>query len=94
MHIRQRSMRRTGVLGATVNLALALFLVTFGASVASAQNKGFVALLGANAVAVIDTTTNTVVATVPVGSQPTSVRVTPDGAFVYVANRLVTTSRL
>src|SRR5919205_597221 len=76
------------VLGATVKVTLALFLVIFGASVALAQNKAYVALLGSNAVAVIDTTTNTVITTIPVGSQPISVDVTPNGAFVYVANQL------
>jgi YVTN family beta-propeller protein len=37
-------------------------------------------------VSVIDTATNTVVATVPVGSDPFAVAVTPDGTHVYVAN--------
>ena len=75
------------VLGATVKVTLALFLVIFGASVSLAQNKAYLALLGSNAVAVIDTSTNIVVATVPVGSQPTTAKVTPDGAFAYVTNR-------
>ena len=37
-------------------------------------------------VSVIETASNTVVATVPVGGAPRGVAVTPDGAFVYVAN--------
>jgi YVTN family beta-propeller protein len=37
-------------------------------------------------VSVIDTTTNTMVATVRVGPLPTGVAITPDGAFAYVAN--------
>ena len=37
---------------------------------------------------VIDTATNTVTATIPVGSSPFGVAVTPDGAKVYVANNL------
>ena len=36
----------------------------------------------------IDTTTNTLVATVPVGASPGGVAVTPDGAFVYVTNAI------
>ena len=40
----------------------------------------------AGTVSVIDTATNTVVATVAVGSLPTGVAVTPDGTHVYVAN--------
>jgi YVTN family beta-propeller protein len=35
---------------------------------------------------VIDTTTNTVVAIVPVGVGPVAVAITPNGALVYVAN--------
>lgn len=38
------------------------------------------------AVSVINTTTNAVVATVPVGTQPAGVAITPNGAFAYVAN--------
>ena len=34
----------------------------------------------------IDTTSNTVAATIPVGSAPTGVAVTPDGSRVYVTN--------
>ena len=34
----------------------------------------------------IDTATNTVIATIPVGSSPLGVAVTPDGRKVYVAN--------
>ena len=39
-----------------------------------------------NTVSVIDTATNTVIATVPVGIYPIGVAVTPDGTKVYVAN--------
>src|SRR5688572_19372268 len=38
-------------------------------------------------VSVIDTATNTVTTTVPVGSFPSDVAITPDGAFAYVVNR-------
>jgi uncharacterized repeat protein (TIGR01451 family) len=38
-------------------------------------------------VSVIATVTNTVTATIPVGTNPLGVAVTPDGAFVYVTNR-------
>lgn len=43
-------------------------------------------LQSSNAVAVINTATNRVVATVPVGSTPLGVAVHPAGTFVYVAN--------
>ena len=39
-----------------------------------------------NDVSVIDTATNTVIATIPVGSTPYGVAVTPDGSKVYVTN--------
>ena len=39
-----------------------------------------------NTVSVIDTATNTVTATVPVGKCPMGVAVSPDGTKVYVAN--------
>ncbi len=39
-----------------------------------------------NSVSVIDTATNTVVATAPVGATPTGVTVNPIGTFTYVAN--------
>ena len=39
-----------------------------------------------NTVSVINTATNTVAATIPVGSDPNGVSVSPDGSKVYVAN--------
>ena len=36
----------------------------------------------------IDTATNTIAATVPVGTVPQGVAITPNGAFAYVANAL------
>src|ERR1044072_2664410 len=66
-------------------VTLALFLVVFGASAALAQTRGYVTNSGNNTVSVIDTATNTVVATIPVGS-PQGIAVTPNGAFAYVAN--------
>jgi len=46
----------------------------------------YVANSESNNVSVIDTATNKVIATVPVGSRPRGVAVTPDGTKVYVAN--------
>jgi len=40
-----------------------------------------------NDVSVINTETNTVIATIPVGQNPTSVAVSPDGTRVYVTNQ-------
>jgi YVTN family beta-propeller protein len=41
---------------------------------------------GAKSVSVINTTTNTVVATIGVGSEPVGVIISPDGAHAYVTN--------
>ena len=38
------------------------------------------------AISVVNTTTNAVVATVPVGAEPAGLAITPDGAFAYVTN--------
>ena len=64
---------------------LTLLLVVF-ASAAIAQTKGYVTNAFDDSVSVIDTATNTVSATIPVGSGPQGVAATPNGAFVYVAN--------
>jgi uncharacterized protein (TIGR03437 family) len=53
---------------------------------AHAQGLAYVANFGSNNVSVIDTSSNIVIATVMVGSQPQGIAVTPDGASVYVAN--------
>jgi YVTN family beta-propeller protein len=60
--------------------------VLFGASVVFAQTRAYVPNVGDFTVSVIDSATNTVVATVPVGVLPIAVAVTPDGAFAYVTN--------
>jgi YVTN family beta-propeller protein len=39
-----------------------------------------------NTVSVIETASNTVVATIPVGQVPTGVAITPDGTRAYVTN--------
>src|SRR5215470_11885649 len=51
----------------------------------SAQNA-YITNSGSNTVSVIDTATNTVVSTIPVGISPAGVAVTPDGSNVYVTN--------
>lgn len=59
----------------------------FGSSpLACAATLAYVANFGSNNVSVIDTSSNTVMATVMVGSQPQGVAITPDGSSVYVAN--------
>ena len=46
--------------------------------------------IGSNTVSVIDPATNTVVATIPVGSSPIGIAFNPDNGFMYVANLLAT----
>src|ERR1017187_594599 len=65
---------------------LALIGLWGSSQVAYAQARAYVANFGSNSVSVIDTSSNTVVATVGVGSQPNGVAITPDGTRAYVAN--------
>ena len=53
---------------------------------AHAQVRAYVTNTDCDTVAVIDTVTNTVVATVPVGNGPFGLAITPDGMRAYVAN--------
>lgn len=43
---------------------------------------------GNNTVSVINTATNTVIATIPVGASPDQVTILPDGTFAYVTNQV------
>ncbi|MDW5551992.1 PKD domain-containing protein [Methanosarcina sp.] len=58
-----------------------------GIAVAPDGKKLYVADRDIKGVSVIDTFTNTVIATVPVGVNPLGVAITPDGKKVYVTNR-------
>ncbi len=64
-------------------LAMGLGLM---ASPAEAAPFAYVANANSNNVSVIDTATNSVVATVPLGFSPAGVAVTPDGKHVYVTD--------
>src|SRR2546429_4854590 len=63
-----------------------LLLGALGHARAEAQALAYVPTHKSNTVSVVNTATNTVVATVPVGIQPLAVAITPDGAFAYVTN--------
>lgn len=78
----ERSLR---VLLRRLGLSL-LTLATLGSASAEAQTFAYVVNSSSNSVSVIDTSKNTVVATVPVNSSPQSVAVSPDGTHAYVAN--------
>src|SRR5438128_5291975 len=71
------------------HLSIVLFLllsmgVGFGTATAQAQTRAYVTNESSNTVSVIDTATNTVVATIPVGPVPVGVAITPDGTRAYV----------
>jgi len=65
---------------------LFLFGMTLVAIPAQAQARAYVTDQGSNTVSVIDTSTNTVVATIPVAGGPSGVAITPDGTRAYVTN--------
>ena len=58
-----------------------------GMSITPDGSRLYVTTYGSNSVKVIDTASNTVVATIGVGQLPLGVDVSPDSAWVYVANR-------
>jgi YVTN family beta-propeller protein len=67
-------------------LAFALSLACLFASGSARAQNAYIPNRADNTISVIDTATNTVIATIPVGSLPAGVAVTPDGSKVYVAN--------
>ncbi|MBI1815238.1 MAG: YncE family protein [Deltaproteobacteria bacterium] len=68
-------------------VAVSVFALVISAQSAHATVMAYVSNSGDNTISVIDTSTNTVTATIPVGSSPGALAVSPDGAQVYVANR-------
>lgn len=80
-HVESPATRRSRRRSRAASLALLAL-----AGTAFAAPHAYVANNGANTVSVIDVSTNAVVQTIPVGSNPTGLAVTPDGNRVYVAN--------
>jgi YVTN family beta-propeller protein len=72
-----------GVVDAVV---LPLVNSPLGVAVTPDGKHAYVTNGGSNTVSVIDTASNTVVATVPVGKEPSSVAITPDVKHAYVGN--------
>jgi len=64
----------------------ALILLALAAAPVPAAPFAYITNFTSNTVSVLDTATNTVVATLPVGTHPTGVAVHPSGTSVYVAN--------
>jgi len=74
-------------------LVLALTLVCLlGPASARAQNA-YITNQFSNTVSVIDTATDTVIATIPVGLTPFGVAVSPDGSKVYITTKIPTPYR-
>ena len=67
-------------------LAIAAFVFSLLGSVQALAQKAYITNHGSGSVSVIDTTTNTVIASPSVGVLPEGLAVTPDGSKVYVAN--------
>ncbi|RPJ72889.1 MAG: YncE family protein, partial [Alphaproteobacteria bacterium] len=63
-----------------------LILILIMVNIVYAAPFAYITNSGNNTVSVIDTATDTVTATVPVGTNPFGVAVSPDGSKVYVAN--------
>jgi YVTN family beta-propeller protein len=91
----RRHTRRVGrrAAGGSARAALVAMLVVAGLlsvgsspALAAPTARAYVTNQGADSVSVIDTATNTVIATIPVGSGPRAVAVSPDGTRAYVTN--------
>jgi YVTN family beta-propeller protein len=67
-------------------LTLSLLTAALGFSPLHAQMVVYVANFNSNTVSVIDTASNNVTATIPVGRFPVGVAVAPDGKLVYVSS--------
>jgi len=78
------TVNRGGIrLGVVAGMSLAIANVKASPPV---TQHAYVGNYGNNTVAVIDTATQTVINTVPVGSYPRGVAVAPDGQYAYVTN--------
>ena len=81
----RRALRDRGVPALFALMAMGMGILTMPSTAAAFL---YVANTGANTVAVFDTTTSppSLVATVPIGTNPTGVALSPDGKRVYTAN--------
>src|SRR5258708_17788840 len=81
---RSHSDRRTRL--SSIRCLTLLLLGMIGCASASAQCRVYVPTHKSDSVSAISTSNNTVTAVLPVGVQPLSAAVSPDGKFVYVTN--------
>ena len=75
-----------GLHGAAALVTLALVAFAMNVSSVRAEPFFYVTNNGNDTVSVIDTATNSITATVPVGARPSGVAITPDGSFAYVVS--------
>jgi YVTN family beta-propeller protein len=98
-YVAQNASNSVWVINTMTDMAVAVIPVQFsplGVAIAPNGRFAYVTNTGAvcdlcffnqpSSVSVIDTTTYSVVATIPVGQYPAAVAITPNGAFAYVAN--------
>jgi len=72
-------------------LLLFFFCLSNGANSVHAQTRAYVAHPADDTISVINTDTNTVITTIPVGDGPLAVAITPDGTRAYPANQVDST---
>ena len=70
----------------TAMVTAAALMLAVAAVSQAAGAKAYVGLFGDNAVAVIDTATNTLLTTIPIPAGPHGLVITPDGATVYASS--------
>src|SRR5208283_5579460 len=87
----EKKLYSLGLASVTVILFLSFFSSASSAAIAQSDSSlssyAYITNYGSNNVSVINTSTNSVLTTVPVGNGPYGVAVTPDGTAVYVANQ-------
>ena len=84
VHRDKESRRLQGGIHTCTIVAMVLALVGMLASAASPQPKAYVTNERSNDLSVIDSATDKVIATIPVGERPRGIRLSPDGQR-YVA---------
>ena len=83
---RKHAARRRSVAAAMAVVAASLVFAVGASPAQAAAGRAYVANSGSGTVTVLDTSTNAVVATIPVGDGPNAVAILPNGTRVYVPN--------
>ncbi len=84
---RRRGLTLAGVaLGATLLVAAPVSVGAQGSGMSAPPTKAYIGLFKDNAVAVLDTSSNQVMKTIPIPTGPHGLVVTPDGRWVYASS--------